>query len=349
MAKKRRKRRKLKKAPRTILLIIILVVLFLILKNSFNNYEETFNSTYDYLKEKIEAIKSKQDKKAELEKKYNDCLAQEYTEEEKAGNLEQKEIELTTYLQKYSVSVKFVDIKTNYTYAYNQDKIYYAASTIKMLDALYIYEEAAKGNINLDETVKYLAKFKSSYSAGMIKHKINDMVSLRDLVKYAITVSDNTAHHMLVNYIGYDNLKAFGNSLGATSTLNHSVLGKDNFGDMNVNDAIIYVKELYNFINNNSALGKELKSYFTSSQDNYLKDEDRKIEAATKYGQYNSYFHNNGIVYYTNPYYASILTELGNSNYKEIISNINKKYQELEDTLYSNRINYCQEQIYGSE
>ena len=63
----------------------------------------------------------------------------------------------------------------------------------------------------------------------------------------------------------------------------------------------------------------------------------------------NSYFHNNGIVYYTNPYYASILTELGNSNYKEIISNINKKYQELEDTLYSNRINYCQEQIYGSE
>ena len=67
------------------------------------------------------------------------------------------------------------------------------------------------------------------------------------------------------------------------------------------------------------------------------------------YGQYNSYFHNNGIVYYTNPYYASILTELGNSNYKEIISNINKKYQELEDTLYSNRINYCQEQIYGSE
>ena len=47
-----------------------------------------------------------------------------------------------------------------------------------------------------------------------------------------------------------------------------------------------------------------------------LKEEDRKIEAATKYGQYNSYFHNNGIVYYTNPYYASILTELGNSNYK---------------------------------
>ena len=82
MAKKRRKRRKLKKAPRTILLIIILVVLFLILKNSFNNYEETFNSTYDYLKEKIEAIKSKQDKKTELEKKYKDCLAQEYTEEE---------------------------------------------------------------------------------------------------------------------------------------------------------------------------------------------------------------------------------------------------------------------------
>ena len=150
---------------------------------------------------------------------------------------------------------------------------------------------------------------------------------------------------MLVKYIGYDNLKQYGNSLGATTTLEHTVLGKDNFGDINVTDAIIYVQELYNFINENPTLGAELKSYFITSDENYLKDTENNIEAATKYGEYNTYFHNNGIVYAENPYFISVLTKL-NSN-KSIVTNINKKIQELQNVLYENRKNYCQQKIYN--
>ena len=55
-----------------------------------------------------------------------------------------------------------------------------------MLDAIYIYENALEGNIDLDTTKKYTKNFKVLYSAGLEKHKIGDMISLRDLVKYAI-------------------------------------------------------------------------------------------------------------------------------------------------------------------
>lgn len=341
--KQKKKKRKLKKIPKIFFLIIIIIVLVFLAKKSLDDYEINISNTYDYIMQKIEEKKNAQDKKNEETKKYNDCLNQEYSSDELSGELQEKEIETTAYLKKYSVSVKFQDIKTKYTYQYNENQKYYAASTIKMLDALYIYQEAAKGNIDLETTIAYT--YKISNSAGVSKHKIGDKISLRNLVKYAITVSDNTAHQMLVKYIGYDNLKQYGNSLGATTTLEHTVLGKDNFGDINVTDAIIYVQELYNFINENPTLGAELKSYFITSDENYLKDTENNIEAATKYGEYNAYFHNNGIVYAENPYFISVLTKL-NSN-KSIVTNINKKIQELQNVLYENRKNYCQQKIYN--
>ena len=84
------------------------------------------------------------------------------------------------------------------------------------------------------------------------------MISLRDLVKYAITVSDNSAHQMLVDYIGFTNLKKYGNSLGAKNTL----IGGDNFGQIDTNDSIAYLTELYKFINDN----------FDFSVDNIIKE-----------------------------------------------------------------------------
>ena len=241
------------------------------------------------------------------------------------------------------MSIKFVDIKTNFTYSYNEKKVYYAASTIKMLDALYIYRNALEGNLDLDSTKKYTKNFKVAYSAGLEKYKIGSMVSLRNLVKYAVTVSDNGAHQMLVNYIGFNNLKNYGNSLGAKNTL----IGGDNFGQIDVNDSIIYLTELYNFIEENSNLSEELKSYFVESDENFLKDEENNIEAATKYGEYGNIFHNNGIVYAENPYLLSVLTNLGKKKGSSIIKIINQKIQRLQNEVFENHTSYCQQKIYS--
>lgn len=348
-SKKKKSLRKLKKWPKLVLLLIFLAALFLILKKSLDNYNITFNNTYEYLMDKINEQKKKQDEKKELEKKkqqdedYNACLNQKYIEEEKSEKITELEDELTSYLKKYNLSVKFVDIKLNYTYSYNETEVYYAASTIKMLDALYIYEKASDDTIDLNSTKKYTKNFKVLYSASLEKHKIGDMISLRDLVKYAITVSDNSAHQMLVDYIGFNNLKKYGNELGAKNTL----IGGDNFGHIDVNDSIVYLQELYNFIETNTELANELKSYFISSDENFLKDEENGIEAATKYGEYGTTFHNNGIVYAKNPYLISILTSLGKKTGSNAIKKINSKIQNLQNNIYENHANYCRQKIYS--
>ncbi|CCY89450.1 copper amine oxidase-like domain-containing protein [Mycoplasma sp. CAG:956] len=348
-SKNKKRRRKLKKWPKLVLLLMILAALLFILKKSLDNYNITFTNTYEYLIEKINNQKKNHDEKKQqennqkLEADYNNCLEQKYSEEEKSEKIIKLENELNDYLKNYSLSVKFVDINSNYTFSYNESKVYYAASTIKMLDAIYIYENALEGNIDLDTTKKYTKNFKVLYSAGLEKHKIGDMISLRDLVKYAITVSDNSAHQMLVDYIGFTNLKKYGNSLGAKNTL----IGGDNFGQIDTNDSIAYLTELYKFINDNSALSKELKSYFIESDENFLKDEENEIEAATKYGEYGNTFHNNGIVYTKNPYLISILTNLGKKKGASVIKSVNNKIQELQEVVYENHINYCQQKIYS--
>lgn len=347
--KKKKNRRKLKKVSKLILLLILLLTLFAILKKSLDNYDFTFTNTYEYLMNKINEQKNKQDEKKEQVKKqkqdeeYNNCLNQKFVDEEKTSKIIDAEQALTDYLKNYNLSVKFVDINTNYSYSYNEKKVYYAASTIKMLDALYIYENAANGNLDLNTTKKYTKNFKVLYSSGLEKYKIGDMISLRDLVKYAITVSDNSAHQMLVDFIGFNKLKNYGIKLGAKNTL----IGGDNFGQIDVNDSIIYLTNLYNFIEEDSDLSKELKSYFIQSDENYLKDTEKNIEAATKYGEYGNTFHNNGIVYTKNPYLISILTNLGVKKGSNIIKNINNKVQELQNVVNENHLEYCQQKIYS--
>ena len=276
---------------------------------------------------------------------YEECLARPLDENDKNEIVINAENELTNYLaDNYDVSLIYEDLSLGFSYSYNPDEVYYAASTIKSLGALYIYTKAASGEINLDETVKYTSKFVWGSSRKMKNHKLGEEISLRTLVEYSITVSDNSAHQMLVSYIGRNNLKEFGKSLGAQYTL----YGSDNFGHITATDAIIYMKAINDFINNNGELGLELKSYFVEADQNGLKFEDLGIEAAHKFGEYAPYYHDIGIVYDENPYVIAILTSEKSGDYQSKIKDINKRVYDLHKLYYSNRESFCYTQVYGS-
>ena len=323
------------------LIFLIIILLFFTVYRANNNIISGDTQLKENADTEVEA--SEEENKELLESKYNDCLYSSYSELETNNELKEMEEKLTTYLQNYNVSVAFKDINTGYVYNYNSDKVYYAASTIKMLDAIYIYLKAYNGNLNLDTEVTYLAKHKMGSSLKMKDYKIGDKVSLRKLVEYAITVSDNTAHSMLVDYIGEDTLQKFGQSLGATTTL----VGNDIFGSISTSDSLIYLEALNNLINNTGELGEELKSYFVNSDQNYLTFPKKGIEASQKYGEFENYYHANGIVYAENPYLVSILTLHGYDNFEEVIRNINKEIYNLQKAFYENRKNVCYEKVYG--
>ena len=288
--------------------------------------------------DKKELAKQEEKERKEKEKRFEECLGAQSNDNDTSEEIKNYINDLNNYFSsKYRVSIRYVELNHNYQYSYNTDKDYYAASTIKALDGLYIYSKAAAGEINLDDTMTYTSKYNLASSFYMTKHKYGDEITIRDLVRYAITRSDNRAHQMLVDYIGFNKLKEYGMSLGATRTL----IG-DIFGSINVDDAIIYWQEINRFIINNGDLGEELKSYFKEADQNFLSVPEENVIAIHKYGEYESYYHDIGIVYAESPYIIAILSTEGRSQYDVMIKDINSKIYELNELYNNNRNEYCE-------
>ena len=213
-----------------------------------------------------------------------------------------KECNLTNPIEKYicqnnyNIAVGYYNLVNRKTYYYQKNKLYYGASLIKTLDALYLYD----------------------------KNLIND--NLKEYVKLAITISDNPSHNYLVNYIGKQNLRNYGKSLGAKYTLTDN---NENFGFTNVNDQIAYMKRLYEITKDGQ--NEELKSFFLNTRKNYLLF-DNSPKIMHKYGHWEPVYHNSGIVLDKNPYIVVILTQEGYNNYQTIIKNISKMIYEYHYT-----------------
>ncbi|MBQ8659802.1 MAG: serine hydrolase [Bacilli bacterium] len=277
---------------------------------------------------------------------YQECLKRSYDDVDITSKLQDGINDLSIYVNdKYNASISYEDLTTSFTYSYKVDNLYYAASTIKALDGLYIYSKAASGELSLDDTIVYSSKYKRAYSSGMSKHKIGEAVSLRNLVKYAITVSDNTAHEMLIDYIGKSELRRFGLSLGASYTL----YGGDNFGHITSSDALIYAKALNSFIIMNDKLGLELQQYLIDAAQNGLEIESKGILAGHKYGEYDVYYHDYGIVYDTYPYVVAIMTSEGHrKDFQAVIKDINSRVYDLHNLFHENREEICYGEVYGN-
>ncbi|HOP65871.1 MAG TPA: serine hydrolase [Bacilli bacterium] len=273
------------------------------------------------------------------EKEYNECIAKEYQND---NEVEDKVAELDNYIKNNYpyTSIEYYDLETGLTYTYNENTVYYGASLIKTLDALYIYNKALEDESILDTKLTYTSSYQRGSSLEMAKYSFGEKVTVRNLVKYAITVSDNSAHQMLIDYIGFSKLKAYGNSLGN----NYTLIGGDNYGNIDLSDAFNYMVNVNKYINNNGELGEELRNYFDNDYDNFLNLDG--VNALHKYGYYAGYFHDIGIMEDDDPYIIVVLTNYGYDNFKTIVNNISKKVNALHEYYHNKRKVACYVEAY---
>jgi hypothetical protein len=321
----------------TSIILILAVVGIFYLKSNFK--------TENYLEEILPTINNEtnEEKQQKLDD-YNTCLNKEFTDDELTENINNLKANIDNLIvnNNYKASVYYEDIITGFTYTYNATTIYYGCSLIKLVDALYLIDKATKGEIDLDnETITYTSNYKVAYSSGMATRTIGEEVSLRDLITYAISVSDNTAHLMLIDYIGINNLKEYGQSLGAKVILT----GGDKYGNQTAEDTNIYLKEAYKVITENKEYGEFLKNIMDNDERNAFNTEDIKIYH--KYGSYGSNFHDIGLSLEERPYTISILTLHENSNYQEVIQNIHAEVRKLHTAFYEQRKTSCYQEVYG--
>lgn len=314
-----------------VLLVLLVITIFL---GGFHYFLKIYDEnskfkTETYLKEKDK--KQEKENLKEKEKKYKQCMNTVIDSSLLSLNFQNKVKDVNDFLNNYHAYVSYSELADNYYYGYNDNKIIYGASLIKLVDALYILDN----NINIDLTLKYSSKYYNKYNKGLINHTVGDNIAIDMVVKHALAVSDNGAHKMLIDYIGFNNLKSYGKSLGAKVILT----GGDNFGMQTARDTNIYLTRLYNLLRKNNNASK-FKEYMINDFHSYLNVDN--LEVAHKYGYYQDNFHDIGIIFDEHPYAISILTKYGNNDYATKIKEISLKINELHKEFWVAKELYCQ-------
>ena len=331
----------------TLIFVSIVTYKALINKNKIDTYEEFFtivthkednNLVFDYdnnlVLEKYNGI--------EVDK-YINCLK----EEVKIDNLSDKaKLSIKTLENLYNQSnnyfaFKYTDIYTGFTISYNANQEIFAASTIKAPMAIYLYNQAELGNIDLEEKLTYTSSYYNS-GTGILKNKaFNKSYTVRELISYAIIYSDNAAYNMLMDRFGRENMYNFWKDKNTTSIFRLHT----NWGMVNANDATIYMKELYDYYNTNTILANELMQNFQKVVFKPLSNASGKKNTANKSGWSGTAFHDAAIVFEDNPYILVVLSNLGYTDYNYLFNLTSKVVGNLHEEYWNVKYEMCKDII----
>lgn len=199
------------------------------------------------------------------------------------------------------MSFGYVDLTTGYTYKYQGDRVYYGASLVKTLDAMYAYEKL-----------------------GTFDWHINA------LIINAATYSKNDAHASLVEELGIENLRKYGEEIGMKHHLKPSSIYPNTyyFCDTTVDDQIAEWQHLW-YLYNNLEMGWELGEHFRIGWWGVLSFPDHP-QFMFKAGFYGPYYNETGIFLSDKPYIFTLLTTNGYRADKDyIMSDLSRRVYEI--------------------
>ena len=209
--------------------------------------------------------------------------------------------------------------------------------------AIYLYEQAEKGLINLDEKLLYTPFYYNTGTGVLKNRKFNEFYTIRELISYAIIPSDNAAHNMLMDNFGREGMYNFWSEKGTKSIFKQY----SNWGVINANDATIYMKELYDYYNTDTELANELMKNFTDVTFKPLANVNKNIIVANKSGWSGSAFHDVAIIFDNNPYILVVLSNTGISGYNYLFNLTNELVGQLHNQYWDLKYNVCNEIIKG--
>ena len=133
------------------------------------------------------------------------------------GEVEKKIGDLVKGLQgTYGVYV--YNLTSRHSYGFNQEKVFPAASLIKLPLIIALYQEAEAGNIDLESEYVLRAEDKKT-GAGVIQYKpAGTKYTYRKLTELMGRNSDNTAFNVVRQLLGDERIQATIDDLGMTKT-----------------------------------------------------------------------------------------------------------------------------------
>ena len=311
-------------------LIIAIVFVALKMKNiKMSENEETSSMEIKSLKEEesIELINVTEEAEVEIEKAIKNNEEYKILEETEDDEIKEliNRIRKEKGLNEDNFAFFYYNTDLKKFYSYNENTYFKAASTVKMPVAMLYYDKAKNNELSIDDTILYTSE---SYEDGAgntsSKYSPGSRVPISYLIKESIIYSDNTANNILMNHIGRTECRK---QIAKYTEVQVS----SEFYENNVVSAKIgydFVKHLYENMEDYKELIKYLKK---SSNEEYLKKY-IDYDIAHKYGSYEGYEHDYGIVFGKTTYLIGVYTK-DVSDSKELIANISLKVlQNIEDS-----------------
>lgn len=115
-------------------------------------------------------------------------------------------------------SFYFEDLKSGYTYGFNEHVKMPAAGCIKVPIAIALMIEVERGKISLQDSVSINDEDKVAGFFGIINEFAEKDYSLKELLIAMLIQSDNTAACKIINILGIDNVNSIIKDIGLDST-----------------------------------------------------------------------------------------------------------------------------------
>ena len=127
------------------------------------------------------------------------------------------------------VAVSIIDPSTSTEYHRNGDRLFHAASMMKVPVLIELYCQTDLGRIGLDDSLDVHNRFRSIVDGSEyaieddsdddVYEKLGRRMSIRDLAYQMITVSSNLATNLLIQFLSADSVQTTSERLGTTNMI----------------------------------------------------------------------------------------------------------------------------------
>jgi len=202
------------------------------------------------------------------------------------------------------ISVYFENIETGFVYSFNADHVYFSASVPKAMYALYLYQLAERGEVNLD-SVHEFTYGDANWGSGIIQRQYDfgATFTLRELLRLNISESDNVATNILRRTNGIYGYKNFISRVGGNLALVGNNVMNSN---LTANEAGLFANEIFAYIESGGRYSYEFKSLLLNNRFPFIVS-CYPVASKTGWTAYRAW-HDMAIVYAPSPFILVILS-----------------------------------------
>ena len=220
---------------------------------------------------------------------------------------------ISQYKANNEIGIVYKNFSTGYRFSEDDERYFSAASTIKVVYAMKIYDRINAGEIRKDDDIKYDPKYLEEGAGEITNQEKKDSYKLGYVIQNMIQYSDNTATKMLIGNTATatDVLVKYFATLGITLPPTEA---EKNRITPKMMEAVW--KKLYNERDKYQDLIKYLEA---SSDNEWIKQGIPNKKIASKYGGIDANMHDTAIVFGNQDYMLLIYTNNLKNSAKGII------------------------------